>query len=73
MRERRKKSIKRLVCLKNRARLLFFNVLISPMKTILLPQNFLLYDTSFSVYLGLPCRAVCRNFAKGRGGEPEVF
>ena len=75
MRERRKKSIKRLVCLKNRARLLFFNVLISPMKTILLPQNFLLYDTYFSVYLGLfklSLQGCMQKFAKGRG-EPEVF
>ena len=66
-----KKSIKRLVCLKNRARLLFFNVLISPMKTILLPQNFLLYHTYFYVYLGLfklSLQGCMQKFCKGEGG-----
>ena len=70
--ERRgKKSIKRLVCLENRARLLFFNVLISPMKTILLPQNFLLYHTYFCVYLGLfklSLKGCMQKFCKGEGG-----
>ena len=58
--------------LKNRARLLFFNVLISPMKTILLPQNFLLYDTYFGVYLGLfklSLQDCIQKFCKGEGGK----